>query len=150
MEVKIMKNGLNFVNNFFDDLMDDVDIWSPFSAFRPFKNVNKMNVNETDSEYTIELPVPGLDKADIKVQVSDGILNVSYDKEVKDEENDNDNKKVIRSSWSVESFNDSYELPDNVKEDEITATVENGVLKVTVPKDKTLPAKPEVKTIDVK
>lgn len=145
-----MKNfGLSTFNNFFDDL-DNVLNSNVFGIF-PFGNFtdkaaySNMNVEESDTEYTLSIPVPGLDKSDIKVQINNGYVEVSYKKEVKE-----DDKKHLRKSWSVESFDEEYAIPENVKVDDIDAKVENGVLTVSLPKDKELPKKNEPKTIELK
>lgn len=140
-----MKNyGLSTFNNFFDDL-DNVFGIFPFGNFSDKLNHSNMNVEESDSEYSLSIPVPGLDKDAVKVQVNDGYVEISYKKEVKE-----DDKKHLRKSWSVESFDEEYAIPEDVDENDITAIVENGVLKVSLPKDKTLPKKNEPKTIEVK
>jgi HSP20 family protein len=61
------------------------------------------------------------------------LLTVSAEKEEKKEEKDNG---YFRKEYSFHSFSRSFTLPENVKEADIDAKYENGVLKLTVPKAK--------------
>jgi HSP20 family protein len=90
------------------------------------------NVIENDKEFKLELSAPGFDKKDFKVEVIEGVLNISAEKEHKaEEEKDNYRKK----EFSYSSIRRSFVLPENVLEDKIDAKYENGILKVALPKN---------------
>lgn len=57
--------------------------------------------------------------------------------------------QVVRRERQIAQFSRSFSLPENVKEEGITASLDKGVLKVTVPKAEPTP-KPEPKRITVK
>src|SRR5574344_1269549 len=111
-------------NDFFDnDWMEKANSTAP-----------AINVYETDKNYTVELAAPGMTKDDFKVNVdSDDNLVISMEKK---ENNDEKDKKgrYLRREFSYSKFEQCMVLPDNVNKDKISAKVENGVLKVELPK----------------
>jgi HSP20 family protein len=82
-------------------------------------------ISKTETEYKVEVSVPGLTKDDLKITTKDGVLRISFEKEEKDERN-----------HFVTNFTKSYNVPDDVKEKDILGKVENGVLILTLPIDK--------------
>ncbi|MCR4919085.1 MAG: Hsp20/alpha crystallin family protein [Prevotella sp.] len=93
-----------------------------------------INVSESNSGYTVELAAPGMQKDDFNVHINDeGNLIVKM--EHKQEHNDEDkSKRYLRREFSYTKFEQTLILPDDVKKDEISAHVENGVLTVELPK----------------
>lgn len=89
--------------------------------------------------------VPGLKREEVKVEVEEGrILQISGEKSKEKEEKNDKWHRVERSSGK---FLRRFRLPENAKMDQIKASMENGVLTVTVPKEDE--KKPEVKSIDI-
>jgi len=110
-------------------LMDfDDDFWD-FGSFG--NQVPAANIAETDKEFTLDLSAPGLAKEDFKIDVDNGILTVSSEIE---EESKSEEKNYTRREFSYSSFSRSFTLPENVKENDINARYDNGVLHVTIPK----------------
>ncbi len=104
-----------------------------------------VNVLENEQAFVVEIAAPGLQKDDFKVNVEKDQLIVSVQKEVKKEEG-KEGDKYVRREFSYNSFRRSFTLPENVGADNIHAAYENGVLKVTLPKEV---VKNNVKTIEI-
>jgi HSP20 family protein len=102
-----------------------------------------MDVAETDKEIEITAELPGLEEKDVQINLSDNVLTIRGEKKAEKEEKDKNYRLVERSYGSFER---SLELPDGVNADAIKATIDKGVLKVTVPK----PAPTQAKKIEVK
>ena len=118
------------VQDFFGaDFFDwEKDFWAPGKEIeRP-----SANVIENDKEFKLELSAPGFDKKDFKVECSDGILNISAEKEHKAEEKKENYRK---KEFSYSSIRRSFTLPENILEDKIDAKYDNGILKVQIPKN---------------
>nr|CAD1842384.1 unnamed protein product [Ananas comosus var. bracteatus] len=82
---------------------------------------------------------------EVKVEVEEGgILQISGERSKEKEEKTDKWHRVERSSGK---FLRRFRLPENAKLDEVKATMENGVLTVTVPKTEV--KKPEVKAIEI-
>lgn len=101
-----------------------------------------VDISETADAIVVHAELPGIDKKDVKVDVKDGVLTISgerkYEKDVKEE-------NVHRIERSYGSFSRSFSLPTHVDTNKVEARLEDGVLKVRLPKTET--AKP--KSIDV-
>ena len=111
-----------------------------------FTNSPKVNVKETDKAYEIEIANPGFGKDNTKIEVKDGVIYVSMNLET---ETKDDDKYHVRQ-WKKSSYNESWSLPENVIEDQITAKHDNGVLTITLPKKEEDPqSKKETRTIEI-
>jgi HSP20 family protein len=102
-----------------------------------------LDVTETDKQIEITAELPGLEEKDVQVNLADNVLTIRGEKKAEKEEKDKTYRLVERSYGS---FVRSFELPEGVNADAIKASIDKGVLKVTVPK----PAPVQVKKIDVK
>ena len=86
-------------------------------------------------------------KEDFKIDVDGNILTISAEKEEKKEEKD---KRYNRREYNYSSFSRSFTLPDKVKQEDIQATYENGVLALLLPKKEEARKAVAVKNIAVK
>ena len=127
-----MTNALDFFNR--KKLLDYMSDWFGDLKMIPlnFTNSPKVNVKETDKAYEIEIANPGFSKDETKIEVKDGIIYVSMTSENNDED---ENSKYHCKQWSKSSYKESWNLPDNVIEDQISAKNNDGVLIITLPKN---------------
>lgn len=114
----------------------DEKFWFPEKSIE----IPSANVIENDSEFKLELAVPGFDKKDFKVEVQDGMLSISAEKEQSSEEKKENYRK---KEFSYSSIRRSFALPENVKDETIDAKYENGILKVILPKKALEGSKPK-------
>ncbi|CAL5407434.1 unnamed protein product [Camellia sinensis] len=141
-------------SNIFDPF--SFDIWDPISegsgvaaretsAASAIANA-KIDWKETPETHIIKADLPGLNKAEVKVEVGeDGrVLQISGERSQEEEEKTDKWHRVERVRGKLMR---RFRLPENVKMDEIKASMENGVLTVVIPKEQE--KKPEVKVIDI-
>ena len=102
--------------------------------------VPAVNIKELDSQFEIELAVPGMNKDDFEMEVEDGVLSISSTQE---EEQVNEKGKFTRREFSYSSFRRSFTLPDSVDPTKIDATYKEGVLLVLLPKHKEAQPQPK-------
>ena len=118
----------NWVPSVFNDLFD-VDLMPKANFTAP-----AINVKESDKAYTVELAAPGMKKEDFNVHINDE-GNLMIKMESKNEKKDEDKTtRYLRREFSYTKFEQTLILPDDVKREEITAKVDNGVLTVELPK----------------
>jgi HSP20 family protein len=133
MSTLIKRNGFTFpslvndlLNSNFPDFSGDVFNWqSP-------RNIPSVNVTETAKEFKIEMAVPGLERKDFKVEMEDGMLKISAEKQDEKEEK---GKNWLRKEFSYSQFSRSFQMPENILADKIDARYENGILRIELPKN---------------
>lgn len=109
-----------------DEIMEDAFSWSK-GTFVP-----ELNVYETEKEFEITLALPGMRKEDINISFENNTITISGERELKEEED----TKYHRIESHFGKFERSLPLPNVIDEENIDATYENGVLRVTAPKIK--------------
>ena len=127
----LARRNSNWLPDVFNDFFD--------TDFLPKVNSNTTapasNVIEKKDEYDVELAAPGMTKEDFKVSLDeDRNLVVELDKKVEKTEENKETGHYLRREFSYTKFHQTLLLPDDVNRDNISATVENGVLKVVLPK----------------
>lgn len=105
------------------------------------------NVKENDKQFIIDVSTPGMDKGNIKVEVDKNVLKISAEKKTETEEKD-ENEKVLRHEFGYSSFSRSFTIPEGIDTDNITASQENGVLQIILPKEQEA-KEDKVKQIDI-
>lgn len=117
-----------------------VPLWSDFFTDRFFSNrwpfngqdlFPAVNIKESDEAFHTELAVPGFTKKDFKIDVEGSYLTISADKE---HEKSESNERYTKKEFERKSFSRTFNLPQNVDEDKIEATYQEGMLQLTIPK----------------
>lgn len=90
-----------------------------------------IDISETEDEFLITAELPGMKKEDISVNLDNNRLTISGERKFEKEES---GKKFHRVETSYGTFNRSFQLPDNVEEESISASYENGLLNISIKK----------------
>lgn len=117
----------NWVENFFSDTEDFLKRWD----FNPANDVPAVNVKEEDKFFLIEVAAPGMKKEDFKIELDNGVLMITAKAEESKEEKENG---YVRREFSYRDFQRSFWMPETVNANDITATYEQGLLKLSIPK----------------
>ena len=133
--------------NFFDDVDQmlsqafsyPMETASESQSFSPF-----INMNESSTEYTVSMDLPGVEKKDLEVNISEGMVTVIGERKSSKPGKEN---PCIWQEISPGTFQRSFELSNAVQEDKIKARFKNGVLNLRIPKAEEV--KPTVKKIVV-
>ncbi len=100
-----------------------------------------VNVKETPEAYVMEVAAPGIKKEYCRVHINDdGNLSIAIENKLEHKEEDKKHH-YLRREFSFTNYQQNYTLPDNVDRDNISASVENGILTVNLPKLKKEEAK---------
>jgi HSP20 family protein len=90
-----------------------------------------MDLVETDEQYVLRADLPGLSQEDINLEFDGDVLTVSGERKSEHEERTDGYYRLERATGS---FSRSLTLPEGVDPDAVTATFDNGVLEVRIPK----------------
>lgn len=121
---------VNMMNRIFDENLNGFN-----NDFKP-----AVNIQETKENFVLELEVPGIKKEDFHIKFENNQLEISAEtNEKKSESNDT----FIRKEFSKRSFKRSFKIAENlIDNDKISATYENGILTLNLPKREEAKPKP--------
>ena len=117
-------NGLDI----FDEVFAD-----PFFGEKENK-IMKTDLKEKDGKYMLEIDVPGYDKEDIKIELNEGYLTVSAEKNEEKEDKDK-HAKYLKRERVTGMCSRSYYVGESLKEEDIKASFKNGILSIEFPKE---------------
>ena len=121
-------------NSFFKDFFGDDFVFAPGAVI-------KADIKETDTGYVVEAEMPGVKKEDVTLVCEKGVLTITATKGEEKEENKDGYVRRERYSGTTKR---SFALKD-IREDEISAKLEDGILSVSLPKRE----EAETKKIDI-
>ena len=98
------------------------------------KNVMKTDVKETDNSYEVDIDLPGFKKDEIEAKLENGYLTISAAKGLDKEEKEEKDGKYIRKERYSGAMSRSFYVGDELKQEDIKAKYEDGILKLSVPK----------------
>lgn len=116
---------------FFDDFFDDIE---PKREFRHLDSMMKCDIYEKDGIFNIELDVPGFKKDEVKMELEDGYLKVTAEKNFEESDEDKD-KKYIRRERRYQAKCERQFYVGDIDEDKVKANFKDGTLFITVPKE---------------
>ena len=136
-----------FSRDFMDDLFD-----MPQRTYAKSYSANvlmKTDIKESEEGFTVEMDLPGFCREDISAELKDGYLTVTATAK-KAEENTSDKKeKYVQKERFHATCNRSFYVGDNMKQEDIKAKFENGVLTLHVPKKEEIPEEQTKKFITI-
>lgn len=118
-------NFNNWIDNFFNHSIGDV-IGSDF-----IMNQASVNITELSDAFQIELAAPGLEKSDFDINIDKNKLSISIEKILKGKKQGG---KYTRREFDFSSFKRSFQLREDIDTNEISASYENGILLLLLPK----------------
>lgn len=130
-KLPILKDFHNEIDRLFERLFSRSDLSSGSSGSRNF--FPEVDIKENEKQYQIKANLPGIDEKDIEVYFDKGTLYIQGKYSSEKEEKDNNYIKRERA-WG--EFSRNFNLPNADTNAEIEAKIENGVLKITIPKSK--------------
>ena len=106
------------------------------------------DIKDTDAGYEITMNMPGVKKEDVKAELKDGYLTIRATANTSKDEKGSDGRYIRRERYSG-SCSRSFYVGEDIKQDDIKAKFENGILKISVPKKEAQPKVEEDKHIAI-
>ncbi len=117
-------------NSLFDEFFND-----PFFTddYHKRQSLMKTDIEDNGNGYVINIELPGYKKEEVRAELKEGYLTICADtvseNEVKDQKN------YIRRERYSGSVKRSFYVGSGLKQEDIKASFENGILKLVVPKE---------------
>ena len=132
MSAKSLIKTNEAVPSVFDDFFKPWNEWfNGGGLFGKTLNMPAVNITENKDDYKVSVAAPGLKKDDFKIDLEGNMLTVSCEREDSKEDKE---ARYTRKEYSYSSFQRSFALPEEINQEKIEATYEDGVLKVVLPK----------------
>ena len=127
-----------FGENMFDDWFDfpfDRSLVSGRNALygKHEKNLMKTDIRDTGSGYELDIDLPGFKKDEIKAKVENGYLTIPAEKGLTQAQTDEKGAYIRRERY-IGQCSRSFYIGDGVKQSDIRAKFEDGILRLSVPK----------------
>lgn len=125
-------------------------IFNGINTYESTKTYNSIwepayDIHEDDKNYYLSFDLPGIGKDSIDISISNDMLIVSGSR--KSESNHNDNYSRF-NNIQYGNFQKSFNLPENVNQDKISAKMKDGVLNMSIKKSKNI--SDDIKKITIK
>lgn len=124
------RNPFEEIEQFFERMSQQFDESTEWPT--AMGGATPVDVLDRDEEYEVTVDLPGFEKEDVEVTLADNTLSVSANREAETEESDGD---YVRRERRRESVDRSVSLPEPVDQDDVDATLSNGVLTVVLNKE---------------
>jgi HSP20 family protein len=114
----------------FEDLLFP-SYWDRALSLMPETRVPAVDLEDRDKDYVLKAEMPGFKKEDIEIEVKEDSVEITgtagwkYDRK---------EQAYICKERACSSFYRSVDLPEEIKVDEVTADLSEGVLEITLPK----------------
>lgn len=150
-----------FGENLFDDFFDDFFGFPSVDSGKAMRNAQrqlygrnaanlmKTDVQEHEDHYEVDIDLPGFKKDELSLELKDGYLVISAAKGLNKDEEEKDGRYVRRERY-VGSMSRSFYVGKDMKQEDIRAKYESGVLRLSIPKmEARKPEIPEKKYIAI-
>lgn len=137
--------GESLIDDFFDDFFDDLGGRAYITTAKPegrnqkpAQNVQpeglmRTDIRETEDQYLLTIDLPGFKKEDIQVTVEDDCLTIAAAKAAAAEQ---ENARYLRRERYAGPLKRAFYVGEGIEQGDIKAQFQNGVLRLTVPKQK--------------
>lgn len=124
-----------FGGNLFNDDWMDFPFPDADKAFygKNTQQVMKTDVKETDESYEVDIDLPGFKKDEVNAKLENGYLTISASKSLDKDEKDKEGKYIRRERYAG-AMSRSFYVGESVRQEDIKAKYEDGILKLSLPK----------------
>tara|TARA_R110002050_G_scaffold39035_2_gene95922 strand:+ start:316 stop:750 length:435 start_codon:yes stop_codon:yes gene_type:complete len=127
----VNKNSI-WLPGLLDEILFENDRNSHNHNYETF-SIPAVNILENLTNFVLEVAIPGIKKENLIIEAEEDTLKVAS-KAVDTKEEEEKDIHYTKREFNYTNFERSFTLPENIKVEDINASYENGVLKITLPK----------------
>lgn len=129
----IKTNNAGWLPSVFDDMFKTDWLGETTNVNTIGTSIPAVNIQETDEDFLVEVAAPGKAKEDFNIELDNDVLTISAE-EKQEKETSEKSGKFTRREFSYSTFKRAFSLPDSVDSGKISASYNNGVLEIAIPK----------------
>lgn len=115
----------------FDQAFSDLRDWEPGEDVSSRNWLPAVDISETDDALMLYAELPGMTKDDVDITVENNLLSIRGERKFEKEDTQENFHRIERTYGT---FSRSFTLPTNVRSDEVSASFQDGLLRIEVPK----------------
>lgn len=129
----VKRNETNWLPSVFDDMLKTDWLGGTTNVNSPGTSIPAVNIHESDDNFLVAVAAPGKTREEFKIELDNDVLIISSE-EKKENETLEKNGRFTRKEFSYSNFKRAFSLPESVDNEKISATYNNGVLEISLPK----------------
>lgn len=137
-ELQNNSNKRSYIDDVFNNFFNEIASFSYPTSYNDRMLSPRTDIMENDSEYNLEMELPGVTQGNIDLKIDSNILTIEGKKEQSSEKKDHNYHMQERYYGS---FYRSISLPSNIDEEHIEAQFKDGILSIKIPKKEQSKAK---------
>lgn len=128
----VKRNDVNWLPSVLDEMFKNDWVGGTTTAKKIGIDLPAVNIQETEGNFLVEVAAPGKKREDFNIELENDILSISSEQKM--EKESGENKKYTRKEFDYTYFKRAFSVPENVESEKISASYENGVLMINLPK----------------
>ncbi len=129
----IKRNEANWLPTVFDDMFKTDWLGGTTNVNSIGTSIPAVNIHESDDNFLVAVAAPGKLREDFKIELDNDVLTISSE-EKKENETSEKKGRYTRREFSYSTFKRAFSLPETVDNEKISASYNNGVLEINLPK----------------
>lgn len=131
--MSLIKRNENWLPSVFDDMFKTDWLGGTTNVNSIGTSIPAVNIKESDDSFNVQVAAPGKSKEDFNIELDNDVLTISSESK-KENETTEENGRFTRKEFSYSTFKRAFSLPDSVDSAKISASYNNGVLEIALPK----------------
>ena len=134
----LVPHNNSFVSRFFNDpydllFRDFFETDSFFDSMFEKRLSYPVDIKENTNGIEFDIAVVGLDKKNIKIEINDNTLSVSYTKEEETNDSEKNKSNFLYKGITNKSFSMAWRISNKFDLSKLTANLDKGLLKILIP-----------------
>lgn len=131
--MSLIKRNENWLPSVFDDMFKTDWLGGTTNVNSIGTSIPAVNIKESDDSFRVEVAAPGKAKEDFNIELDNDVLTISSENK-NEQETASENGRFTRREFSYSTFKRAFSLPESVDSAKISASYNNGVLEIALPK----------------